>query len=233
MIKKVEKKTLGTAYHPSLQSLFHLYKKNHPESAMRFQPIRTINDDILHPGYGHHFHPHKEIEIFTFILEGELTYTLKGKGGHCLRRGDMSYLTSGSGIEHSEFNWADVPLRMIQVWMKPREKKLTSNIQYATYQETRHVNQWFLIASAGGEGPIHIQQSIQIWMLKQESKKQTQFSLEQNEQAYLVQLEGESTVNGETLLTCDGLEVYGEKIRVVTETNALLMMIVMPAYERL
>lgn len=48
---------------------------------MRFQPIRTINDDILHPGYGHHFHPHKEIEIFTFILEGELTYTLKGKGG--------------------------------------------------------------------------------------------------------------------------------------------------------
>lgn len=70
-------------------------------------------------------------------------------------------------------------------------------------------------------------------MLKQESKKQTQFSLEQNEQAYLVQLEGESTVNGETLLTCDGLEVYGEKIRVVTETNALLMMIVMPAYERL
>ena len=182
----------------------------------------------MHPGYGYHFHPHKEVEILTFILEGEPTYTVKGQGGGCMRRGDFTYLTAGSGIEHSEFNWGDVPMRMIQVWMKPQHKNLHPHVQYATFNENCHLNQWYLMASDAKNNPIQLQQNVQIWVLKQEGNKKTEFLVAKNQQAYLVQLEGSSTINGECLSRYDGLEVYGEKIQIMTEREACFLLVVTP-----
>lgn len=227
MIKKIEKKQLGTAYHTWLQSLFHFSYANYHQPSNTFGVLRVINDDILHAGSGHDLHKHREVEILTYILEGDLTHAPKQYEMKTLHRGDLYYMSAGSGIEHGEFNWGDIPVRMIQIWMKPNEKGLTPNVQYAKVNSHHARHQWHLIASPTQTTPIKIHQDVYVWLIELETSKQAQFDVKEGRQAYLIQLEGSSMVNNEEMASSDGMEIYEDQILIKAHEQSHFILIEM------
>ena len=227
MIKKIEKKQLGTAYHTWIQSLFHFSHTNYHQPSNTFGVLRVINDDILHAGSGHDLHKHKDVEILTYILEGDLTHTPRQHEIKILHRGDLYYMSAGSGIDHGEFNWGDTSVRMIQIWIKPNEKGLTPNVQYASFNSDHAKNQWHLIASPTQTTPITIYQDAYVWLIELEAFKQTQFDIKKGRQAYLIQLEGSSMINDEEMASRDGMEIYEDRIEIKTHEQSQFILIEM------
>ncbi len=227
MIKKIDQKQLGTAYHTWLQSLFHFSYANYHQPSKRFGVLRTINDDILHVGSGHDLHKHKEVEILTYIVKGQLTHTPRQHEMKTLYCGDIYYMTSGSEIEHGEFNWGDVPVRMIQIWMIPNEKNLAPKVQYASFNKQYNKNKWHLMAAPTNEAPIKVNQDAYVWLINLESGVNSHFEVKKGRQAYLIQLEGYSTINEEEMTPRDGIEIYEDQIQIEARDNSHLLLIEM------
>lgn len=228
MIKKVDHKELGTAYHTWLQSLFHFSNANYHQPSKKFGVLRVINDDILHAGSGHDLHKHKEVEILTYILEGSLTHTPHQFEIKTLNRGDFYYMCAGNLIEHGEFNWGNTPVRMIQIWMAPKQKSLMPAIKYASFNQENNKNKWHLIAASTDDAPLKIHQEVKVWLTHLESDKMLHFEVCEDRQAYLIQLEGLSQINEEQMNPRDGLEIYEDLIEIKAKTDSHLILIEMP-----
>lgn len=227
MIKKVDQKQLGTAYHTWLQSLFHFSYANYHQPSKKFGVLRVINDDILHAGSGHDLHKHKEVEILTYVLEGSLTHTPRQFEMKTLERGDFYYMCAGNGIEHGEFNWGDAPVRMIQVWMVPKQKSLTPSVQYGSFNQEVEKNKWHLIAASTDDTLMKTHQDVQVWLIQLESNHTVHFEVSKGRQAYLIQLEGTSRINEEKMNRRDGLEIYEDLIEIQASEDCHLMLIEM------
>lgn len=227
MIKKVDQKQLGTAYHTWLQSLFHFSYANYHQPSKKFGVLRVINDDILHAGSGHDLHKHKEVEILTYVLEGSLTHTPRQYEMKMLGRGDFYYMCAGHEIEHGEFNWGDTPVRMIQVWMVPKQKSLTPSVQYGSWNPEMKKNKWHLIASSTDDTLINIHQDVRVWLIQLESNQTAPFEVTKGHQAYLIQLEGKSRINEEQMKARDGLEIYEDFIEIQASEESHFMLIEM------
>eukprot|EP00669_Euglena_mutabilis_P009765 TRINITY_DN4599_c0_g1_i1.p1 TRINITY_DN4599_c0_g1~~TRINITY_DN4599_c0_g1_i1.p1 ORF type:complete len:219 (+),score=28.73 TRINITY_DN4599_c0_g1_i1:23-658(+) len=90
----------------------------------RFGVLRVLNDDVVQPHRGFGTHPHRDMEIVTYIVDGELTHQDSTGTKETLGRGSVQFMTAGSGIRHSEFNHGDSPLRLVQMWFTPRRSGL-------------------------------------------------------------------------------------------------------------
>ncbi|MCA9300358.1 MAG: pirin family protein, partial [Phycisphaerales bacterium] len=93
---------------------------------MGFRTLRVMNEDIVQPGQGFPTHPHRDMEIITYIVEGRLEHKDSTGGGSVISKGDFQHMTAGSGIRHSEFNPSnDEPVHLYQIWIEPAERGLT------------------------------------------------------------------------------------------------------------
>ena len=229
MIKKIDHTLLGTAYHTWLQSLFHFsYADYYQPYINKFGVIRVINDDILHVNSGHDLHKHKDVEIITYMISGELTHTPKIGMPKKLTRGELYYMSAGSGMEHAEFNWGEKPVRMIQLWIRPNQKNVAPKVEYGCCKREQRFNQWQKIVSdLEHEAPIQIHQEVNIWVSEVEANRDLDFDILKNRQAYLIQLEGESMINNIAMSEKDGMEIFEEPIKIKTVRPSLFMIIEM------
>ncbi|MTN79915.1 pirin family protein [Turicibacter sanguinis] len=229
MIKKIDHTLLGTAYHTWLQSLFHFsYADYYQPYINKFGVIRVINDDILHVNSGHDLHKHKDVEIITYMISGELTHTPKIGMPKKLTRGELYYMSAGSGMEHAEFNWGEKPVRMIQLWIRPNQKNVAPKVEYGCFKREQRFNQWQKIVSdLEHETPIQIHQEVNIWVSEVEANRDLDFDILKNRQAYLIQLEGESMINNIAMSEKDGMEIFEEPIKIKTVRPSLFMIIEM------
>mmetsp|Transcript_17814 Transcript_17814/g.41683 ORF Transcript_17814/g.41683 Transcript_17814/m.41683 type:complete len:303 (-) Transcript_17814:122-1030(-) len=183
-----------------------------------FGVLRVMNDDLVQPHRGFGTHPHGNMEIVTYVVDGELSHEDTMGTNESLGRGSVQFMTAGTGIQHSEFNHGDKPLRFIQTWIKPSQSGLIPN--YGSYcgdkgKEDRFNKIQHLVSGTQSteKGPVQVEQTVDGYACEMELGKTVVHNLPAKSQAYLLCIEGSITVNGKKLNRHDACEIVGDPSR--------------------
>jgi quercetin 2,3-dioxygenase len=180
---------------------------------MGFGPLRVINDDRVGPGGGFGAHPHRDMEIISYIVSGALEHKDSLSTGSVIRPGDVQRMTAGTGIRHSEFNpSANEPVHFLQIWIIPEQKNLTPGYEQRTVSDSEKRNQLRLIASHDGRNEsVTIHQDADVYATLLESNKAVRHSVAGGRLAWLQVIRGSITLNGNKLETGDGAAIEQEQ----------------------
>ena len=214
MIRKIEMKNMGKSNLGWLRSIFHFsFAEYYNPNNMNFGVLRVINDDLIDQGEGFDTHPHQDMEIISYVVQGELTHADSMGNKRFLKRGHVQYMSAGTGIYHSEHNLGNETLRLLQIWILPDKNGHTPNYGDYMFDWDLRKEKWYKIVSdLNGDAPIKINQDVNIYVLELQDGKEIELAVEKNRQAYLVQIEGQSDINGIQLNTKDALEITEENI---------------------
>ncbi|MFV0481405.1 MAG: pirin family protein [Campylobacteraceae bacterium] len=227
MIKRVDFNGLFKSKHGWLNSSFHFsFAEYYRKDNVHFGALRVMNDDNIAPHTGFDTHPHKDMEIFTYILSGKLTHQDSMGNKETLGRGDVQYMSAGTGVYHSEKNENDENLRLIQTWILPDVYNHTPDYGSKRYTKEDRSNKWLHILSGKDKNAIHINQDIEVLVSELDSEKTLIYKFEDDRQIYLKVMEGMVSVNGEKLFFGDACEIMDEsEIVIKAEENSHLMLI--------
>ncbi|MBU5312791.1 pirin family protein [Tissierella carlieri] len=226
MLRKLDNKNMGRSDLGWLKSIFHFsFSSYYNKDNMNFGVLRVLNDDLVKTNTGFEMHPHKDMEIVSYVVDGELTHGDSIGNKNTITRGHVQYMSAGTGIYHSEHNLGENTSRFLQIWIIPNEKGLTPNYGDYRFQWEDRRNKWLqIVSSTEGNAPIKIYQDANIHVLELEKNKEIDFKVREGRQAYLVQIEGISEINGIELKDRDALEVVEEDILIkARETSNVLV----------
>lgn len=194
---------------------------------VRFRSLRVMNEDWVAAGQGFGTHPHNDMEIVTYVLEGALEHRDSMGNGEVLRPGEFQRMSAGTGITHSEFNPSKTePTHLYQIWLFPEQKGITPSYEQKRFDENGRLNRLQLVASRdAAEESLLIHQDARIYLSQIETNKTVALELNANRHAWLQVLRGSVTLNGESLQTSDGAAVSGEsKLEIQATSNAEIML---------
>lgn len=194
---------------------------------IQFRSLRVMNEDRIAPGQGFGTHPHNDMEIVTYVLEGALEHKDSMGNGEVLRPGEFQRMSAGTGITHSEFNPSSTdPTHLYQIWLVPEHKGVQPSYEQKRFDDGGMTNQLRLVASPGSEfGSLTIHQDARIYLAKLDAEKAVAHELSPGRHAWLQVLRGEITLNGASLQTSDGAAVSEETllaIRATTDAEIML-----------
>lgn len=178
-----------------LKSRFHFSFAEYRDSERsNFGVVRVLNDDLVQPKRGFGAHPHRNMEICTYIINGELTHKDSMGTAESLGRGSVQFMTAGTGVRHSEQNKGNVPVRFIQIWINPRSNGLKPNYGSSTCKESERKNQWYHMVSdvkaKNTKAKVQINQDANIFVAEMDTNKTLEFEFAAKRQGYLVCMEG-------------------------------------------
>ena len=194
---------------------------------MGFRTLRVINDDRVAPGQGFGEHPHRDMEIFSYVLEGGLAHKDSMGNGRVLRPGQIQLMSAGRGVTHSEFNPSDSePLHFLQIWIQPRDRGLTPGYT-EWHPKTAHADapKVLVISPDGRDGSATIHQDADIYRIRLKAGQTVTHELKSGRGAWLQVAEGALTLNGVELHTGDGAsteQAGALKLTATQPTEALL-----------
>ncbi|QQS46335.1 MAG: pirin family protein [Acidobacteriota bacterium] len=198
--------------------LFSFDRYYDPENMM-FGPLRVFNHDWIKGGAGFPTHPHREMEIVTYVLEGELAHKDSTGGRGIIHSGEVQRMTAGTGIAHSELNASEkTPVRLLQMWVLPEKPGLTPSYEQKRFTVEERKGRLLPIASGDDmPGAVKVHQDVTFYVSKLEAGEKVEHELEAGRRAFLYVIEGEVGLNGEKLGAGDqarmteagGLEIYG------------------------
>ncbi len=180
---------------------------------VQFRTLRVLNDDRVAPGAGFPEHPHRDMEIVTYVLEGGLEHRDSMGNGSVIRPGDVQYMSAGKGVTHSEFNPSKTePLRLLQIWMFPQAKGLQPAYDQKTFSEAEKRGKLRLVASPDGrDGSVKIRQDNELYATLLSPGDVVRHELQSERHAYVQVARGSVTLNGKKLEEGDGAAVSAEK----------------------
>lgn len=231
MIIKRSVNKMGKSNKGWLKSIFHFsFAEYHNPNNINFGPLRVINDDLVLADTGFGAHPHTNMEIISYVVEGELTHEDSMGNKHILNRGEVQYMSAGTGVQHSEYNYGNEILRFLQIWIIPDKNDYPPNYGDYTFKwEDRH-NKWLhLVSGKEGVSPITIHRDFNSYVIDLDEGKETTFSVAENRQAYVVQIEGESTINDISMTPSDGLETIEESLTIIAKKKSHIIVLEMSA----
>jgi redox-sensitive bicupin YhaK (pirin superfamily) len=199
----------------------------HDPAHHHFRALRVMNEDRVAPGQGFGMHPHRDMEIVTYVLEGALEHQDSMGNGEVLRPGELQRMTAGTGIMHSEFNPSSTePVHLYQIWLFPEGKGLSPSYEQKAFADEEKHNRWRLVASRDGrEGSLTIHQDAEIHLARLEEGRQLAHSVSPGRHVWLQVLRGAATLNGQSLDAGDGAAVSEEsKLTVEAATDAELLL---------
>lgn len=216
MLKKIDSSNLGVSNQGWLRSKFHFsFEEYYDPNNKHFGVLRVINDDLVNPNTGFETHPHKDMEIISYVVNGELTHGDSMSNQNALTRGHVQYMSAGTGVLHSEHNLGEGTLRFLQIWLFPDQKGYTPNYGDFRFNWEDRKNHWLhMVSGQDGDAPIKIHQDANIYSLELETGKDIHFPVKEGRQAYLVQIEGTSTINEIQLSDRDGMKIVEEDITI-------------------
>lgn len=176
---------------------------------MGFSDLRVINDDFVGPGYGFESHPHRNMEIFSYVLSGAMAHQDSTGVGSVIRPGDVQVMSAGRGIRHSEFNAsATEPMRFLQIWIVPDRTGVEPRYQQAHFSEAERRGHLRLILSPdGAQDSLLIYQDARVYVGLFNGDEQQQFALPENRFAYVQVARGSLVLNGQRLQEGDGVRL--------------------------
>ena len=203
----------GYADHGWLRS-FHSFSfadyfdRNH----MHFGPLRVINDDWVAAGTGFGMHPHKDMEIVTYILAGELTHQDSMGHQEVIRPNEVQRMSAGTGVYHSEFNRHPTETcHLLQIWVMPDQKDLEPEYEQTAFDPSEKRGQLRLIAAPdGAQGAVTIHTDARLYAGLFDGQEAATHPLTSDRMAYVHVARGSITINGEALLAGDALMLREE-----------------------
>lgn len=180
---------------------------------MGFRALRVINEDRIAPGMGFGTHPHRDMEIVTYVLEGALEHKDSMGNGEVLRPGEFQRMSAGTGIRHSEFNpSSSEPVHLYQIWLLPKSQGITPSYEQKFFDASEKRGKLRLVASPdGAQGSLTIHQDAKVYLALLDAGERIIHDLPAGRHAWLQVLRGAVSVNGTALETSDGLAVSDEQ----------------------
>lgn len=186
---------------------------------MQFGTLRVINEDFVSPGKGFGMHQHQDMEIITYIVEGELSHNDSMGNGSTIKPGEIQRMTAGTGVKHSEFNHSpDKPVHLLQIWILPNEKNLSPSYEQVSFNKKR--NEFILIGSNHHQdNAVKIHQNVKLLAGFFDSGTSLEYIIEAGHQAWLQVIKGELNINGIPASAGDGVSLKNENILQLTCNN--------------
>jgi redox-sensitive bicupin YhaK (pirin superfamily) len=183
-------------------------------SHMGFRALRVINEDRVQPAEGFGTHPHRDMEILTYVLSGELSHKDSMGNVAAIHPNEVQRMTAGTGITHSEFNASTTePVHLLQIWILPEAQGLTPSYEEAVFPDEMRQGQWRLLASrSGGEAAVTIHQDVDLYATLLTAGEQRSFALRPNRHAWIQVTQGKLSLNGLSLEAGDGAAVSNETL---------------------
>lgn len=175
---------------------------------MGFRSLRVINDDLVMPGRGFGTHPHRDMEIITYILSGSLQHKDSMGNGRVIRTGEVQYMAAGSGVQHSEFNPSkDEAVHLLQIWIQPERKGLQPRYAEKSFKDAPTGKLHLVTSKTGRDGSIAINQDADLWLARLNPSDTVTHNVSAGRHTWLHVAEGELSVNGTTLSAGDAAAV--------------------------
>lgn len=178
-----------------------------------FRSLRVINEDWFQPQRGFGTHPHEDMEIVTYVLEGALAHRDSLGHGSIIEAGEFQRMTAGKGIAHSEYNASDTePVHLYQIWLLPEKYGLEPSYEQKRFDNGHHDGRFRLIASRDGrDGSLLIHQDAELSVARLHAGEQISQSLAVGRHAWLQVLRGGITLNGQSMAAGDGAAIGDEQ----------------------
>lgn len=194
---------------------------------MGFRVLRVINEDVVAPGAGFPTHPHRDMEILTYILSGALEHEDSMGHSSVIRPGEVQRMTAGTGVRHSEFNAsATEPVHLLQIWLLPERQGLTPGYEQRAFAPAERADAWRLVASRDGrEGSVTLHQDAAVYASLLSAGGEVRHAPAPGRHAWVQLARGQGQVNGRAVAAGDGVALSDEAavvLRADTPVEALL-----------
>ena len=179
---------------------------------MGYSSLRVINDDRVAPGAGFPTHPHRDMEIITYVLSGALEHKDSMGNGTVIRPGEVQRMSAGTGIRHSEFNASpSEEVHLLQIWIMPDRGGITPSYEQKSFDAEEKLGKLRLVASPdGSDGSITIHQDAKLYAGLIDPEHPTEHALPPGRRAYLHVTRGSTSLNGLEMSAGDGARIEGE-----------------------
>lgn len=217
---------LDTTHHFSFGEYFN------PEK-MSFGPLRVFNDDTIQPGTGFDLHQHHDMEIITYVIDGELEHK-DNQGNHgIIQPGEVQRMSAGSGIMHAEFNHsAEKSLRLLQIWVFPNKKGLQPSWEQEKFSEEERLDKLLLVVAPDEtmvEKALHIHQDVTFYISSLTPNHNMEYKLKPARKSYLFVIDGEIQLNHNIMKTRDAATIENEnQISIISSKSTELILIDLP-----
>lgn len=181
---------------------------------MGYRNLRVINDDCIIGGSGFDTHPHRDMEIVTFVKEGALAHKDTLGNESVIKPGEIQLMSAGTGIQHSEFNaLRDGDTKFYQIWILPKEKGIDPRYDQHSYEDRRNSNDLTLLVSPeGGEGVARINANAKVFLGAYEEGSDVSLNLKKDGHYWVQLIDGMLDLGGEVLNAGDGVAIESEDI---------------------
>ncbi|MDR1017498.1 MAG: pirin family protein [Lachnospiraceae bacterium] len=225
MYKKIDHNKMGRSNEGWLDSTHHFsFAGYYNPNNINFGVLRVLNDDHVEAKEGFGPHPHQNMEIVSYVIDGELSHADSMGNEHTLTRGQAQYMSAGTGVWHSELNHADKDLHFLQVWFFPDKNNYKPNYGDFRFNWNDRIDKWLHMVSSfnsANKAPIQIHSDVNVYSTYLTSGKTLDFKINEGRMVYLTLIEGEADVNGVSLSGKDAMEITDEKeINITSKENA-------------
>ncbi|MEP7147598.1 MAG: pirin family protein [Acidobacteriota bacterium] len=202
----------GHANHGWLDTRFSFsFADYYDPQFMGFRDLRVINEDFIEPTQGFPKHGHRDMEIITYMIAGELSHRDSMGNGETIHPNEVQRMTAGTGVLHSEYSSPSDKTHLLQIWLLPEKKNLQPGYEQKAFSPEEKLGQLRLIASRGGAGgSVHINQDVNLYASILSEGKEIRHDLVDGRHAWLQLISGSLEVNGEKLNAGDGAAISDE-----------------------
>jgi redox-sensitive bicupin YhaK (pirin superfamily) len=191
---------------------------------MGFRTLRVINEDRVTPDTGFGTHAHRDMEIISYVLEGELAHLDSMGNGSIIRPGEVQRMSAGTGVTHSEKNPASEPVHFYQIWILPEQRGITPSYEQKRFDDEERRGKLRIVASPdGAEGSVTIHQDVRLYTALLNDGPVT-YEFAPNRYGWLQVAGGEVEIGGEKLKAGDGAAISGEKSISVSGRDAEILL---------